>query len=206
MIIKDKKKKGEKIEKILNLLQGGAEMTASLLDVFLCDYNTSYKKMRKVMSEPSTSYFKTNWAEAYRERQQFYNILNKLKKSGLISKKEINNSSKWFITKNGLEKLQILKTGKMFDIHSADYSWYKKESSEFCIVIFDIPEDDRHKRRWIRSALISLDFMLLQNSVWIGKNSIPEQFIHDLKEKKMLDYVHIFGVGDQGTIEKLFSD
>ncbi|MBI3458651.1 hypothetical protein HY061_00070 [Candidatus Azambacteria bacterium] len=195
-----------KVEKILNILQGGAEITAGLLDIFLCDYNTSYKKMRRVIGGQGVTHFKENWAEAYRERKRFYNILNKLKKEGLIGKEGQNRSSKWHITEKGLEKLQRVKFGKVFDTYSANYSGYIKRSDKLCVVIFDVPEDDRHKRAWIRSVLTSLEFSRLQNSVWIGKNIIPEQLIYDLKEKKMMSYVHIFGVGDQGTIEKLFNE
>ncbi|MBI3459003.1 hypothetical protein HY061_01950 [Candidatus Azambacteria bacterium] len=192
-----------KIEKILGLLQGGAEITASILDVFLCDYNTSYKKMRKMIDGEGALYFKTNWAEAYRERKQFYNVLNKLKKEGLVAKEIKNTSSSWSITKKGLNKLQALKSHKLFSRYSADYSGHKKKSNEFFMVIFDIPEKDRRKREWIRFVLKSLNFSLLQNSVWIGKNIIPGQLIHDLKDRKMLDYVHIFGVGNQGTIKEI---
>ncbi|MBI3458974.1 hypothetical protein HY061_01785 [Candidatus Azambacteria bacterium] len=198
--------KGERIEKILNFLQGGAEITTSILDTFLCDYNTSYKKMRNVISGRGVQYVKTNWAEAYKERQRFYALLSKLKNGGLITKETDNRYSKWSLTNKGLDKLKIYQSCKVADNRLIDYSGYKKESNKFCIVIFDIPEQARQKRSWIRFALTSLDFSLLQNSVWIGKNIIPEQFIHDLREKKMLDYVHIFGVGDQGTIKRLFSD
>jgi len=197
--------KGEKIEKILKILQGGAEITVSLLDTFLCGYNTSYKKMRMVVGGGSVVRFKKDWAEAYQERQRFYIILSKLKKEGLVAK-EINNSlSKWSITKKGLNKLQLIESRKTSDGYSADYSKYKKMSNKFCVVIFDIPEEDRRKREWLRFALSSLGFSLLQNSVWIGKNVIPEQLIYDLKEKGMMKYVHIFGVGDQGTIKILLN-
>lgn len=154
--------------------------------------------MRKVINGQGSSYFKTNWADAYRERQRFYSLLNKLKKEGLVTKELVNMSSQWSITKKGLGKLQTVKP--------YDYSGYKKRSNGFCVVIFDIPEKAREKREWLRFALMSLNFSLLQNSVWIGENIIPEQLIYDLKEKKMINYVHIFGMGDQGTVKRLFTD
>lgn len=198
-----KELKGEKIKKVLELLQGGAEVTTALLDVFLCDYHTSYRKMQKMIWKGHIPHFKTDWVEAYRERQRFYALLNKLKREGLVTKEIQSESSLWRITEKGLDKLQVVRSKKEFDKYSADYSEHRKKSSELRVVIFDIPEKERHKREWMRYVLISLNFSLLQNSVWIGKNSIPEKLIHDLKEKKMMGYVHIFGVGDQGTINKI---
>jgi len=45
-----------------------------------------------------------------------------------------------------------------------------------------------------------LGFTMLQKSLWIGSNKIPEEFIEDLKEWKIIEYVHIFEVTKKGTL------
>ncbi|MGC8776274.1 MAG: hypothetical protein ACP5QN_03115 [Minisyncoccia bacterium] len=191
-------KKGDLIIKILEILQTGAETTATLLDIFTSNYYNSYRKIRRsIIYGPSE--FKSNWADNYLELQKFYNLLNRLKKQGFIQKQEKDKKSIWSITKLGLEKLKILKK-QNFPIY------YKKEKeNSLMIVTFDIPEQERYKRDWLRNVLVYLDFKFLQQSVWIGKTKIPEEFIENLREQKMLNYVHIFKINKAGTIIKKFN-
>lgn len=95
-------------------------------------------------------------------------------------KKRKNKKTIWSITRKGLEKLKILKKKNRKTL--INYS--KEKSDKLIIVIFDIPEKERHKRNWLRSVLVSLDFKFLQESVWIGKTKIPEEFLNDLRNKK----------------------
>ena len=69
------------------------------------------------------------------------------------------------------------------------------------IVIFDIPEADRRKRFWLRSALKKLDFTMLQKSVWIGKTKLPQMFLDALRQEKLLSYVEIFEVSKKGSLK-----
>ena len=71
------------------------------------------------------------------------------------------------------------------------------------IVSFDIPEREKGKRRWLRAALASLSFSLLQKSVWIGTKGIPEEFMDALRERDLLRHVHIVGVKKSGTLERV---
>lgn len=189
------------VPKILEILQQQAEVTADLLDIFFSGYNQSYKKMRRSLKYGPRQ-FDTDWAFEYQKRQQFYTILNKLKNEGFIEKKSTDSkSSIWKITKRGLEKLKLIKEKELFSSKSADYE--KKEDDKIKIIIFDIPEKERRKRTWLRAALNSMEFNLLQQSVWAGKSKIPEQFLRDLRERKMLDYVQIFEISKKGTISQI---
>ena len=191
-------KKGEVIPKILEALQVQAEATVNLLDIFTSGYGESYRKMRRTIKY-GTPQFKTDWASLYRDRQNFYSLLNQLKNDGLVRK--IENKSKrgstWQITRKGLAKLNLLRDSPVFK--------YKKElSDELIIVSFDVPEKERQKRDWLRAKLHLLDFNLLQESLWLGRTKIPEEFIHDLRERGMLEYVKIFEISKQGNIAKIF--
>jgi len=188
---------GKLIYKILEALQDSAETTIDLLTIFTLPYSESYKRIRSLRY--GSPKFKTNWAEEYLKNQQFYSLLNRLKNQGFIKKEKENKKTIWSITRKGLEKLKILKKKNKKIL----INYPKEKSDKLIIVIFDIPEKERHKRNWLRSVLASLDFKFLQQSVWIGKTKIPEEFLNDLRNKKMLDYVHIFKVSKSGTINKI---
>jgi DNA-binding PadR family transcriptional regulator len=196
--------RGEFISKILEILQIQAEATVDLLDIFTSSYAEAHRKARKTMKYGPRQ-FKTDWSFEYLQRQQFYSLLNQLKNQGLIEKKKENdkNGSIWKITKKGLEKLNLMKTKNLFSIRKANINFKKQPDDKIKVIIFDIPEKERHKRAWLRMVLISLGFSLLQQSVWIGKNKIPERFIFDLRERGMLDFVQIFEVSKKGTIKQL---
>jgi len=189
-------KKGDLIIKVLDILQKSAETTVDIIDIFTSSYYESYCKMRRSILYGSPK-FKTDWAEEYLKAQQFYSLLNKLKNQGFIKKEGKNKKTIWSITQKGLEKLKIIKEKKL----NIDYP--KEKGDKLIIITFDIPEKEKHKRYWLRSVLVALDFKLLQKSVWIGKTKIPSDFLNDLKDQKMLNYVHIFKISKSGTINKL---
>lgn len=189
------KRRGIIIEKILEILQAQAESTAELIDIMTSEYSVSYRKLRQAL-HTGPRRFKTNWAEKYRETQRFYSLLNYLKRQGFIEQKVKNSSSFWKIRKAGLEKLQLMKKKRSLR------SYESAPDDIVRVVIFDVPERERHKRIWLRSTLLSLGFSLLQKSVWIGKVKIPLEFLADLKDLKMLDYVHIFEINKKGTIHE----
>lgn len=192
--------KGELIPKILEILQSQVESTSNLIDIaFSAGPGEVYRKTRRLMKY-GPKRLKTDWASEYRQQQNFYSILNKLKNQGLIEKKIDKNKKGtiWGITKRGLEKLNLINKERNLPKKKIDY---KKESDDkLKIVIFDIPEKERDKRAWLRAVLASLDFSMIQQSVWMGKNKIPEQFLYDLKKYEMLSYVQIFEISKKGTI------
>jgi hypothetical protein len=185
------------IPKILEILQQQAESTAGLIDVFLSGYGESYRKSRKMMVEGAPQ-FKVDWAEKYVERQRFYSLLNKLKNEGFIKKDAGKRNNLWNITKKGIEKLKAKKENNF----NNSMSEYEVESDDkLKIIIFDIPEKERQKRKWLRMVLFGLGFKLLQQSVWMGKGRVPKKFLIDLRKQGMLSYIHIFEINKRGTIE-----
>lgn len=190
-------KKDNLSEKILEILKNQAAATSVLLDAFLSDYHTSYKKLRNIdkidfSNQTNKEIFNT---------QVFYSILNRLKKQGLVEKDKRSGCSIWSITKNGLKRFKMIKSGGIFSARHINYS--KEQDNKLKLIIFDIPEKEKHKRAWLRSALTIMGFKLLQRSVWVGQNKIPVDLIKDLKERKMLSYVHIFEITKEGTISRV---
>lgn len=189
------------VEKILSVLQSGAEETVDLLGAMFTDLPTSHRRLRRgaYTAYPPRS-FKTNWAEAYRKRQKFYTMLNYLKREGLVQKRKRKTATVWNITEDGKNRLRALRE-KKDDTFTMRYTHFAKvRGTGFTIVVFDIPEQERRKRTWVRVSLREMNFSLLQKSVWFGKGSIDKDFIHALRERKLLDFVHIFSVNKRGTL------
>ncbi len=178
--------KGHKIKNILSILERKILPTAEILDIFLSDYHSSYRKARRLLYKDI-------------ERQRFYALLTKLKSQNLIEKQTPNGKEKntlWKITEAGLKKLNWFqkKPRKDYEIIADD---------KLKIVVFDIPEKEKWKRGWLREILSLCGFKMLQRSVWVGKNKIPEEFLVDLRNFNMLAYVHIFEVSKKGTLKEV---
>ena len=149
----------------------------------------SYRKLKSfsVGGAPVTIDFKSKVA--------FYSLISKLGKEGLISKM-------------GDKKLKITGPGKKFWKEKRNsISWQTKyplakntNSQEIYLIIFDIPEEDRAKRDWLRFHIKQLGFKQLQLSVWQGNAPLPEEFMYDLKAASLLSCVHIFSVNKKGTL------
>ncbi len=106
----------------------------------------------------------------------------------------------WKVTDAGNEHLKILKEKGLFFQSRANFS--PPAGNGITIIAFDVPEKERKKRNWIRMSLINMEFSSLQKSLWVAHGSVAEEFIHALRERDMLDYVHIFSVDKKGTIQK----
>jgi len=186
------------IEKVLEVLQCGAETTIGLLDAMTSGYSESYKKLKRYQREPFS--FKSDWSKSYSESQKFYSLLYYLKKQGLIEGKKDGRGSLWRIRPAGIEKLSNIKKRKIFSASSINY---REEPDTLKIITFDIPTKDDRKRYWLRAVLKRIGFKMLQKSVWFGKKKIPESFMNDLRERGMIDYVHVLAVSKTGSLREL---
>ena len=151
---------------------------------------------RKVFCPTLPDFSKNNGLE--KEKRNLYSLLSKLQKQNLIEKQRKGQKTYWITTQLGRKKLNrfknVLRFPKLF---------YKKERDNgLNVVIFDIPEDQKTKRNWLREALLALNFSMLQKSVWVGKNKIPEDFLKDLAILGLNDFIHIFKIAKTGTIKK----
>ena len=186
------------IEKILEILKDLKWITT---DVVFTDYYSSYRNLRRYLHygrpRRSKEEIKADWQR--KERQKFYSLLYQLRKQGFVEKKK--DSSKktiWKLTLKGLRRLKILKNRKFLSpLKSIEE---KKDYQK--IIVFDIPEIQKNKRKWLRSTLVNFNFSMLQKSVWIGETQLPEDFFHSLKELNLLPYIHIFAVNKEkkGTL------
>ncbi|MCX8015960.1 MAG: helix-turn-helix transcriptional regulator [Patescibacteria group bacterium] len=182
--------------KIFEILSDGAKTMDNLMFIFFNGYRRSYKQALKQRWQ---KYIESKKKEDLKKiKNNFYVLLNRLEKQGFIIKKKDKTQKKnlWLLTPAGRKKAKMLiaQTNFLFD-------YPHENDGKLRIIIFDIPEKERFKRNWLRAILTYLDFKMLQKSVWIGTNKIPERFIYDLKKFNVLPYVHIFEVSQSGTIE-----
>ena len=196
--------KGEITLKLLEHIKDFASDMASLTEAFLsAGYGASSGKIRHKLNkiESEKTKHQLNKKEIAESRHRFYSMMNKLEKDGLIVKLGKLSDKDFKLTSKGTQKIKQLK--KRREIVLPDHAYSHQSHSNFVIVIFDIPEADRRKRVWLRSALRNLNFRILQKSVWIGKIKIPKEFINDLKELKMVNHVEIFEISKGGTLRQI---
>jgi len=190
---------------ILENLKGVGQTTEFLLNMFLGGYD--YRKMKREAFYPTLPDFseaktaKIDPQLLNKEKHKFYSLLSNLKKQGFIKKNKTGKRVFWKITSLGEKRCKRLKA--FFRFPKFDYK--QEKDNGINIVVFDIPEKDRSKRDWLRYTLTALDFIMLQKSVWIGKNKLPEEFLKTLAELNLINFVHIFKIGRAGTIKELNS-
>lgn len=185
--------------KILELLKDKAIDNADFLSAILASgYGASmskieykYKKYQRVSQEQ-----KKQLKDLMAKRERLQKFLSKLKHDGLINETSDQNS-KFYISSKGKAKLTQLKN-KLPEKH------YKTQTQDQPVIIsFDIPEKLRKKRSWLREALKNLGFEMVHQSVWVGKIKIPKQFILDLGEMDILEYIEIFEINKTGSLNRI---
>lgn len=186
-------RRARKTEEILRTLGKNAMKTVEILDEILPNYHRSYLTAKRSLYKGAVAAKKD--LKEMLAKQQFYSLLNQLKRQDLIKNEKTNKGTIWKATISGLKKLKLIQENKM--------NYVSESSDKLKIIIYDVPEKERQKRLWLHEALKMFEFRKLQKSVYIGKSQIPEKFLYDLHKKRILSYVHIFEVGKSGTVKEL---
>ncbi|KKQ23115.1 MAG: hypothetical protein US36_C0004G0016 [Candidatus Wolfebacteria bacterium GW2011_GWC1_37_10] len=109
-------------------------------------------------------------------------ILWKLQKKGLVSKK----GDKYHLTSLGNKIIKIFKEKQDNDLW--DGKWR--------IVMFDIPEQKKKSRNWLRHQLLIFDYKPIQKSVFIGKNPMKEDLYKEIIEQDLFSCIRLMTVGE----------
>ncbi len=145
--------------------------------------------------------------QATEDKQKFYNLMYRLSEQGLVKKEKRGIKTMLSITQKGKEKFRDFKkyfTAGKYEQHPVMPSTHhpKTKSASSIIISFDIPEKEKYKRAWLRSALRNLDYTILHESVWIGSNTLPKELLDECRHLNMTKYIHIFSVLKKGTISE----
>ena len=145
------------------------------------------------------------------------NILVSLKKLGLIPKRLNIKRSRDSLVNKGLlyydgNFLKLTQKGEreLRRIQLTDFYFKKpkKWDNKWRVLIFDIPEKRRKIRENIRTTLVSIGFIRLQNSVWVYPYDC-EDYINllkaDLKIGKDLLYMIVDSIEYDKNLRKIFS-
>jgi len=193
--------KGRLTLAILEAVGNGLADSALLLEAFLiAGYGASQGKIKREISRLERERGKkreTRQVET-QQLQRYYNTISRLKRDNLLVQEA---NGRFRITAFGLRKRDKLKKQKTHYFPVGSYPVQKSEN--VVIIAFDVPEQERRKRDWLRSTLKNLGLKMVQQSVWIGKIKIPKDFLDDIKELRLIDCVEIFEVSKTGTLEHL---
>lgn len=109
--------------------------------------------------------------ERKRERNQFAQFINYLKKQGYIKISATKGKRGILLTSKGRSKSLIVK-------YKLDPRFKKRKDKKWVMVVFDIPEKMRKYRDEFRKYLLSFGFQKFQKSIWI----CPYDTLKDLNE------------------------
>lgn len=193
-------------ELMLAALQFQAEGLLTVGDILFSSRERTRRWFYRIPTEEQ-DWFKENWVDLYRNRQQFYRALNHLKRQGLVAKKKTtgDTESRWELTERGKERDQVYRQSRRDPFSASSVEFSKPEGAGITIVAYDIPEKERRKRAWVRMCLVGMGCERIQQSVWVARGAIDEDFIHALRKRDLLGYVHIFVVTKHGTINLIAS-
>ena len=147
------------------------------------------------LTEEIFGFFREN--ESYSEFvRRFYNLpshhrvikklvvgrtISRMKKQGWLEAKKRNDQVYYRLTAKGkIKKLAL------------DLRRQKKQRGEQAtIVIFDVPEEKKNFRDFLRRLLLQNSFTFLQKSVFISPYILPQEFYELLSELDLLPFVTV---------------
>src|ERR1035437_10771944 len=59
---------------------------------------------------------------------------------------------------------------------------FKKDSPKNLLVMCDVPTEKKKERDWFRRHLKKFNYIMIQQSVWVGPSPLPKDFIKYVKD------------------------
>jgi CRISPR-associated endonuclease Cas2 len=149
------------------------------------------------------------------------NVLQAMKKMGLIThqrqnesiKRSVGNLVKKSLLQNKSGKLEITQNGRRYLLKCLslgdrkELNKNKKWDGKWRVVIFDIPENRRFDRNNIRQTLVSIGFFRLQDSVWVypyNCENLITLLKADTEAEGDLLYMIVEMIENDGPVRKYF--
>ena len=110
--------------------------------------------------------------------------LHRMKKNKLVSVSGPKKKAIWRITQKGKGHFKNIEKGTNL----------LPEDGKTRVIMFDIPEDRRAERNWLRVELSACDYTPLQKSVFMGLRPLPTRLLEELKSRGLISYVHVVGL------------
>ena len=189
----------ERSSKTIKLLEIIGEVAGSISDLFEAIISSPYgSSIGRLRYEISRIERRRNTKEfEHQLKQVLHEYLHRLRSDGLVEKRR----NKFTLTPKGKEEVKLFHADPLRPLYHKAYTRTHDETLK--MVAFDIPEEYRRKRDWLRKVLSDIGFTRLQKSLWIGKAKLPQEFIEDLNTLNLLSYVEIFAVTKKGSVKHL---
>lgn len=124
------------------------------------------------------------------KKQSVANAVYRLKKEG-------------YIKKDGDFLFAMPKSQKYIESKKARFlvfdSKIKEKSPKNLIVMFDIPEERKAEREWLRFHLKKFNYEMIQKSVWVGPSPLPKEFLDYVKEINLENNIKTFKLANDYT-------
>ncbi len=136
--------------------------------------------------------------------QTVYSLVNRLKRQGYVRKKKENGKSRsnWVLTRLGLKKLRLLEDESRVSVGVNPDEFLGDSKPN--VIIFDVPERYCDRRRKLRALLISLEYSMIQKSVWFGSRRPSWKFYEKLNELSLTPFVKVLEVSGK-LVKKLLN-
>lgn len=137
-----------------------------------------YTKANLLLAFKPSLFFNELEKKAGRKKRSLESAYYRLIKKGLI---EVDENRMPRLTEKGRKKTKI-------------YEPTRLKFGAQLMVIFDIPENERSKRRRLRIVLRELSFRQIQQSVWETEYDHREYLRSEIAEMNLQEYVRVYEV------------
>jgi predicted transcriptional regulator len=192
--------RGKIIFEILRSLSDLAVEMSELTTAVICaGYGASYPEisfwLRKIRKERIKE--KEFNEKQKSEKRRFKKMISALKQDDLIIERRVGNKRFVSLTPKGQKRLSLL---AQRNANRLETIYEKQPTDKWIIVSFDIPEQHKRKRVWLRNVLKNLSFEMKHKSVWVGHNKIPKGLINDLHKMELIKYIEVFEATKIGSL------
>ena len=119
-----------------------------------------------------------------KSKQQFSQLIYRLKRNGYIKIKNLEQNKGVVLTKKGTAKVLKAKLKLKTKQKRSDGKWQ--------MIIFDIPEEKRYLRDLLRDNLRLLGYKILQQSIWISPYDVFKETESFLRKYSIDPYIKLF--------------
>ncbi len=131
--------------------------------------------------------------------KQYYDLLHRAIRDGLIQK-TVKGEARFTLTSKGIFRKRMLR--ERISARAPQTIYETRIAAHELVVSFDIPEQKRRDRDWLRSALKQMGFRMIQQSFWMGKRTLPAAFIADAYARGVASHIEVFSVVAKGSLDR----
>lgn len=132
-------------------------------------------------SETMRQYYGLPVYKKHLSRKELYDKVEKLRRQGWLEKKWKQDQIYYTLTAKGKVKQLVCKLKNDT----------RQRADQGTLIIFDIPEEKRNFRSFLRRLLKQMKFTMIQKSAFITPYILPDDFYHLLREMDLMQYVKV---------------